>query len=89
MLTFFLRVFVLPAVKVEELLSLFLLHLFVQRPPVDGLAVGSRFDLRSPGDLYPALLVFLLMLSFFPLSLRFLEKMIKAVWDTQMMIACR
>lgn len=79
MLTFFLRVFVLPAVKIQELLSLFLLHLFLQSPLVASLAVGSCFDLRSLRDFYPALLIVMLTLSFFSLSLCFLEKVIKAV----------
>lgn len=79
LLTFFLCVFVLPAVKIQEFLSLFLPHLFLQSPLVDSLAVGSGFDLRSPRDFYPALLVFMLTFRFFSLLLCFLAEIIKAV----------
>lgn len=83
LLTFFLGVFVLPGVKIQELLSVFLLHLFLQGPLVDGLTVGSGLDLRPPCDFYPALLIFMLLLSLFSLLCRFLkEETIKAVRHT-------
>lgn len=69
----------LPGVKIQELLPLFLLHLFLHGPLVDGLAVGSGLDVGSPCDFYPALLIFLLLLSLFSLPFCFLEEIIKAV----------
>lgn len=71
-LTFFLSVFVLPGVEIQELLPVFLLHLFLQSPLVDSLAVGASLDLRSPCDFYPALLILVLLLGLFSLPFCFL-----------------
>lgn len=81
-LTFFLCVFVLPGVEIQELLPIFLLHLFLQSPLIDGLTMGASLDLRPSCDFYPALLIFLLLLSLYSLLLCFLEK-IKTVKDIQ------
>lgn len=94
-LTFSLRLSVLPTVEVHQLLSFRLLALLLQRPLVSCLTVRSGFGtLRTFGYFNPAFLILLLLFGLLLLSLSFLGEndrvrtKIPSPWVDPCLIVC-